>query len=168
METGIEIGFLDHFKTLTDPRSSRNRLYTMAEILLVTLCAAICGAEGWEDVEDFGKVKMDYLRTILPYKNGTPSDDTVRRFFRALDPEKFQELFRSWVASLQLQLDEKQIAIDGKALRHSFDGDNANMLHMISAFATETRLVLAQEKVSDKSNRPLLKPTEVHNCKFQQ
>ena len=87
MEAALELSFLDHFKDLEDPRSERNRDYTMSEILLVTLCAAICGAEGWQDVEDFGKAKIDYLRQFLPYKNGIPSDDTYRRFFRAIDSQ---------------------------------------------------------------------------------
>lgn len=151
METALELSFLDHFKDLEDPRSERNRDYTMSEILLVTLCAAICGAEGWQDVEDFGKAKIDYLRQFLPYKNGIPSDDTYRRFFRAIDPKQFQELFRNWVLSLQSQIEKKLIAIDGKSSRHSFDGETG-MLHMVSAYATEARLVLAQEKVSEKSN----------------
>ncbi|MBY0501035.1 MAG: ISAs1 family transposase [Alphaproteobacteria bacterium] len=151
MEPALEVSFLDHFKDLEDPRSERNRDYTMSEILLVTLCAAICGGEGWQDIEDFGKAKIDYLRQYLPYKNGIPSDDTYRRFFRAINPEKFQELFRSWVQSLQSQIEGKLIAIDGKSSRHSFDGER-DMLHMVSAYATEARLVLAQEKVSEKSN----------------
>jgi predicted transposase YbfD/YdcC len=148
----MEEGFLDFFNSLDDPRSTRNRLYTMSEILLCTLSAAICGAEGWQDVEDFGKAKIDYLSQFLPYKNGIPSDDTFRRFYRGLDPEHFQELFRSWIKSLHNKNgDGSVIAIDGKASRHSFDGDG-NMLHMVSAYATEARLVLAQEKVSEKSN----------------
>jgi predicted transposase YbfD/YdcC len=151
MEPALEVSFLDHFKDLEDPRSERNRSYTMSEILLVTLCAAICGAEGWQDVEDFGKAKIDYLRQFLPYKNGIPSDDTYRRFFRAIDPKQFQELFRNWVQSLQSQIEKKLIAIDGKSSRHTFDGETG-MLHMVSAYATEARLVLAQEKVSEKSN----------------
>jgi len=101
MTIDTPLNFLDCFKDLKDPRSSRNRLYTMSEILLTTLCACICGAEGWQDVEDFGKIKLDELRVYLPYKNGIPSDDTFRRFFRALDPDVFQELFRSWIQQLQ-------------------------------------------------------------------
>lgn len=147
----IEEGFLDYFKDLKDPRSTRNRLYSMSEILLITLGAAICGAEGWEDVEIFGKAKIEFLKQYLPYKSGIPSDDTFRRFFRAIDPEMFQELFRNWIKSLNKSGDGKVIAIDGKASRHSYDGDG-NMLHMISAFATEARLVLGQAKVEDKSN----------------
>ena len=84
-----ELSFLDVFGHLDDPRSERNRLYTMSELLLTCLCAAVCGAEGWQDVEDFGNAKIDYLRSILPFSNGIPSDDTFRRFFRALDPTAF-------------------------------------------------------------------------------
>lgn len=147
----VEEGFLDHFSGLEDPRSERNRLHTMAEILLTTLAAGVCGAEGWQDVEDFGRIKVAYLRQFLPFKNGIPSDDTFRRFFRALNPEIFQGLFRSWVQSFQPDLQAGVIAIDGKSSRRSFDGDE-KMLHMVSAYATEARLVLGQEKVSEKSN----------------
>jgi predicted transposase YbfD/YdcC len=124
----------------------------MSEILLTTLSASICGAEGWQDVEDFGKSKLEYLQKFLLYKNGIPSDDTFRRFFRSLDPEKFQELFRIWVQSISVgDVEGSVIAIDGKSSRHSFD-DDKQMLHMISAYATEARIVLAQEKVCEKSN----------------
>lgn len=150
MQASVE-GFLECFGALEDPRSSRNRLYKMDEILLAALCGAICGAEGWQDVEDCGKAKLDFLRQYLPFKNGVPSDDTFRRFFRALDPASFQELFSKWVETLRQDNWEEVIAIDGKSSRHSFDGET-KMLHMVSAYATESRLVLAQEKVSEKSN----------------
>jgi predicted transposase YbfD/YdcC len=152
MSQELELSFLDIFQGLDDPRSTRNRLYTMSEILLTTLSASICGAEGWQDVEDFGKSKLEYLQKFLLYKNGIPSDDTFRRFFRSLDPEKFQELFRIWVQSISVgDVEGSVIAIDGKSSRHSFD-DDKQMLHMISAYATEARIVLAQEKVCEKSN----------------
>ena len=146
-----ESDFLDKFDSLTDPRSTRNQLHSMAEILLVTLCAVICGAEGWCDVENYGKAKIDYLRQYLDYNNGVPSDDTIRRFYRNINPAEFEKLFREWVENLTKAADIKVIAIDGKSSRHSFDGEG-NMLHMISAFATEARIVLGQEKVSEKSN----------------
>lgn len=151
MVAATELSFLDVFGGLKDPRSSRNRLYTMSELLLTCLCGAVCGAEGWQDVEDFGNAKIDYLRSILPFSNGIPSDDTFRRFFRALDPSAFQGLFIEWVRQLQPTLQSDVIAIDGKSSRHSFD-DGKSMLHMVSAFATDARLVLGQEKVSQKSN----------------
>lgn len=146
-----EVEFLDKFEKIEDPRALKNQLYSVAEILLLTLCAVICGASGWSDVESFGRVKLSYLRQYLDYSNGTPSDDTIRRFFRNLDPNVFAKLFREWVENLAKTIGGKVIAIDGKSLRHSFDGDG-NMLHMISAFATEERIVLGQEKVSEKSN----------------
>lgn len=147
----LETNFLDHFEVIEDPRLERNQLYTVAEILLVTLLAVICGAEGWVDVENYGKSKIKYLRCYLPYESGVPSDDTVRRFFRAINPDHFKLIFSQWVQCIANIVNAKVIAIDGKSNRRTFDGDG-NMLHMVSAFATEARVVLAQEKVADKSN----------------
>jgi predicted transposase YbfD/YdcC len=146
-----ETSFLDSFEKINDIRSERNKLYSVVEILLVTLLAVICGAEGWQDVENYGKSKIDYLKTYFDFTNGIPSDDTFRRFFRSIDPELFQNIFREWVQNLVKAVNAKVIAIDGKSSRRSYD-DDGNMLHMVSAFATEARIVLGQEKVADKSN----------------
>jgi predicted transposase YbfD/YdcC len=146
-----DVNFLDYFKDIEDPRSERNQLHSVSEIFLVTLCAVVCGAEGWQDVEDYGRLKLEFLRNYLPYKNGVPSDDTLRRFFRAIDPEGFKERFVLWVKDFQELPAESIISIDGKTSRHSFDTDKA-ALHLMSAFASEARIVLGQEKVSDKSN----------------
>lgn len=146
-----KLDFLDYFKGLEDPRIERNKLYDIEEILLLTLCGVICGCEGWEDIEDFGESKLLFLRNYLPYKHGIPSDDTLRRFFRAIDPDAFQKCFSEWVASLHILTDNSLIAIDGKTSRRSFDADK-NPLHLVSAFAAEARIVLGQEKVSEKSN----------------
>ena len=147
----LETNFLDDFGEIKDPRLERNQLYTVSEILLVTFLAVICGAEGWQDVENYGKSKIDYIRCYLDYSNGVPSDDTVRRFFRAINPDHFKEIFSRWVENLAKTVDAKVIAIDGKSNRRSFDGDD-KMLHVVSAFATEARIVLGQEKVFEKSN----------------
>lgn len=147
----LDTNFLDEFSEIKDPRLERNQRYTVSEILLVTLLAVICGAEGWQDVENYGKSKINYLRCYLDYQNGVPSDDTVRRFFRAINPEHFKEIFSRWVENLAKTVDAKVIAIDGKSNRRSFDGDD-KMLHIVSAFATEARIVLGQEKVFEKSN----------------
>ncbi|MFQ5559629.1 MAG: transposase family protein [Nitrospinota bacterium] len=77
---------------MEDPRS-HNRLYPIDEILLTALCGVICGTDGWEDIELFGKAKLSSLRGYLPYKDGIPSDDTFRRFFRAINPKAFQNRF---------------------------------------------------------------------------
>ena len=148
-----ESGFMDSFESLEDPRSSRNQLYGVDEILFCTLCAIICGAEGWGDIEDFGKSKLKFLRLYFDYTNGTPSDDTFRRFYRSLDPTYFETLFRQWVEGIALSANSRVIAIDGKCSRRSYDSkEEGSMLHMVSAFATDARLVLGQYKVDDKSN----------------
>lgn len=146
-----DAGFLDTFGAIEDPRSTRNQLYSVNEILLLTLCAVLCGADGWQDIEDFGKAKLTFLRHYFEYTQGIPSDDTLRRFYRSINPLEFERLFRAWVENLAKTTGTKVIAIDGKCSRRSYDGEG-NMLHMISAFATEARIVLGQEKVSDKSN----------------
>ena len=143
--------FLDVFDSLDDPRSQRNQLHSMSEILLVCVSALLCGAQGWQDVEDFGKAQAHVMRHYFSFDNGIPSDDTFRRFFRGLNTDNFSKLFRVWVQSLSQSIRGEIIAIDGKSSRRSFD-TNEPMLHMISAYATEQRLVLAQEKVSSKSN----------------
>lgn len=178
-------GFLDSFGAIDDPRSNRNQLHNIEEILLLTLCAVICGAEGWQDIEDYGKAKLHLLRQYFDYNNGIPSDDTIRRFYRAIDPSAFEKMFKEWVQGLanitqtkvitigaeqSVTLPESSpqdlgndqvIAIDGKSSRRSFDG-NGNMLHMVSAFATEARIILGQEKVVDRSNEITAIPKLLH------
>lgn len=145
------IGFFDFFKEVPDHRIERRKLHSASEILLLTFCGVVAGCDSWEDIEDFGKIKIDYLRRYFPYKHGIPSDDTLRRFFRALDPEIFEACFVKWVKSFQLDLVQKIIALDGKTARRSFDGDGRPM-HLVSAFASELGIVLGQLKTEDKSN----------------
>jgi len=147
----LETNFLDHFDSIEDPRATRNQLHTLSEIFLVTLLAVICGAEGWQDVENYGKSKIDFLQLFLDYENGAPSDDTVRRVFRAIDPEPFKILFAQWVNCIANTVDSKVIAIDGNSSRRTHDGEE-NMLHTVSAFATEARVVLGQQRTDKKSN----------------
>ena len=145
------VKFLEHFEELEDPRSKINLRHQINEILFLTLCAVICGAEGWNDIELFGQAKETLLKEFFPYKNGIPSDDTLRRFFRALDPEKFQICFMEWMQSLDIDPKGKIICLDGKTSRRSYDNDK-KALHTVSAFAAETRLVLGQQKTDAKSN----------------
>ena len=152
MTDTIETGFLDIFCELDDPRIERRKLHPMPEILLLTLCGVIAGSDGWEDIELFGKTHLNFLRRYLPYKHGVPSDDTLRRFFRAINPEKFQNLFRKWTQLyLTPNVNGKVVAIDGKTLRGSVDADKA-AIHMVSAFASEAGIVLGQIKTAEKSN----------------
>jgi predicted transposase YbfD/YdcC len=143
--------FLDHFGALEDKREAPKILHPVAEILLLTLCGVIAGADGWEDIEDYGASKLELLREILPFAEGIPSDDTLRRFFRSIDPQAFKEAFVAFARGLLPEAAARLIALDGKTLRRSHDGA-AKALHLVSAFATEARMVLAQTATREKSN----------------
>ena len=145
-------GFASHFDQLTDPRIDRKKLYPLREILLVVLCGAVCGAESWRDFVLFGEEKLEFLKQHFPFEHGIPCKNTFARLFAALDPVAFKSCFIAWVKSLQADIDGV-IAIDGKTLCNSIaDDEGATAIHMVSAFAAETRLVLAQQKVAAKSN----------------
>jgi len=145
------LGFIDFFRTLPDHRIERRKLHSVEEILLVTFCGVVAGCDGWEDIELFGKTKIEFFKKHLPFDNGIPSDDTLRRFFRVLDPKVFESYFIDWLKSYRINLENKVVAIDGKTSRGSFDGDN-KPLHLLSAFASEIGLTLGQQRVADKSN----------------
>jgi predicted transposase YbfD/YdcC len=122
-------------------------------MVAVALCATICGADSWADVERYGKEKDDWLRTFLPQQNGVPSHDTFGRVFAVLDTEEFSVCLTRWVSSLQLDLKGTSVAIDGKTLRRSFDAAaGREALHLVSAWAGELRVSLGQLAVDDKSN----------------
>lgn len=146
------VEFLEHFKDMDDPRQAVKILYPLDEVLLLCLCGVLCGADGWVAISIFGKKKLDFLRRFRPFKNGTPSDDELRYIFGRLDEEQFQHCFINWVSSFQKAV-KGVIAIDGKALRRSFDKAGAKgAIHMVSAWSSEQNLVLGQTKVDEKSN----------------
>jgi predicted transposase YbfD/YdcC len=152
MNKDVSGSFESYFGKLEDPRLDRKKLYPLVEILFVVLCGSICGAESWRDYVLFGKSKLEFLRQYYAFKNGIPSKNTFARVLAALDSEAFKRHFVAWVKSLQTLLEEV-IAIDGKTLCNSIDTETGtSAIHMVSAFATGARLVLAQQKVDEKSN----------------
>lgn len=152
MDKRIDINILDHFEGLEDPRIDRKKLYPLSEILLVVLCGSICSAKSWREFVIFGEEKIEYLRRFLAFENGIPSKNTIARVLSMIDPEKFKTCFINWVNSLQKTM-EGTIAIDGKTLRKSFDrSKNQSPIHMLSAFSSESGLVIGQQKVESKSN----------------
>ena len=110
-----------HFGKLDDPRIDRTKKHLLVDIVCLSICAVIAGAEGWEDIEEFGEQKEEWLRTFLKLPHGIPSHDTIARVFRLLDSDHFEASFRDWICIVNQQLGTKHIAIDGKALRHSYD-----------------------------------------------
>jgi len=147
------ISLMDYFVELPDPRVDRRKLHSLTDILCITICAVICGAQYWTQVEEFGLAKEDWFKTFLTLENGIPSHDTFGDFFAALNPEIFERCFIKWVQSISERNSGDIISVDGKALRKSFDKASAKAaIHMVSAFSSANGLVLGQLKVDDKSN----------------
>lgn len=146
--------FLQHFNGVTDPRiENANRRHELGDMLVLTILAVICGADGWTGVEDFGRAKLRYLKRFLKLPNGIPSHDTLGDLFARLCPEQLQAGFLSWVNALVSVSNGEIVAIDGKTLRHSYDtGAGRGAIHMVSAWASANRMVLGQVKVDAKSN----------------
>ena len=170
MKLKPKITIADHFAHMTDPRVERSQRHKLIDIITIAICAVICGADTWVDIESYGRAKVKWLLRFLELPNGIPSHDTFARVFAQLNPEQFQQSFLSWIKSISNILPGEVVAIDGKTLRHSYDAsENKAAIHMVSAWATENRLVLGQVKVDDKSNEitaipELLKVLSLQGC----
>ncbi len=153
MKLPPKITITDHFSTLKDPRIERSKLHQLIDIITIAVCAVICGADGWEQIELYGKAKHKWFQQFLALPNGIPSHDTFARVFARINPEEFQRCFLNWIKAISKLTNGEVIAIDGKTLCHSYDtASSQSAIHMVSAWATANRLVLGQVKVNDKSN----------------
>jgi predicted transposase YbfD/YdcC len=142
-----------HFGELQDPRTGNATAHIFLEILIIAICAVICGADGWSDIELFGKNKKDWLKTFLELPKGIPSHDTFGRVFAKIKPEEFQKRCVEWVQAIEKLTAGQVIAVDGKQLRRSHDRQaGKEAIYMVSAWATQNQFVLGQTKVADKSN----------------
>lgn len=141
------------FSAIEDPRLERTKLYRLDEIIVLAICAVICGADSFVAIEEFGKAKEDWLARFLKFENGIPSHDTIGRVLSLIDPVEFERCFLGWVRSACEATDGEVVAIDGKTLRRSYDrGSGKAALHMVSAWASERHMVLGQVKTEEKSN----------------
>jgi predicted transposase YbfD/YdcC len=146
-------GFRAHFAALEDPRLERTRRHALLDILTIALCAVICGADSWVEVELFGRSEEAWLRTFLELPGGIPSHDTFGRVFARLDPRQFERCFLEWVHALVRHTDGEVVAVDGKTLRRSHErGAGKEALQLVSAWAQSNRLVLGQLAVEAESN----------------
>jgi predicted transposase YbfD/YdcC len=144
---------LTHFQELADPRISPATRHHLLDIVAIALCAVICGADTWVEVEAFGQAKRAWLETFLALPHGIPSHDTFGRVFAALDPDQFEAGFRSWVGAVAAVSAGTVVAIDGKTLRRSHDrAQGKDALVLVSAWAEANRLLLGQVAVADGSN----------------
>jgi predicted transposase YbfD/YdcC len=159
---------LAHFEGLPDPRINRTKDHKLIDILVIAICTLLCGGEGFNDMEEFGKAKQDWFKTFLELPEGIPAHDTFNRLFAALNPQQFLECFLRWTQSLRTAIAGEIVAIDGKALRRAIQkGQSAK--YIVNAWARQNGLVLGQLKVADKSNEitavpQLLRALELAGC----
>jgi predicted transposase YbfD/YdcC len=143
----------DCLALIQDHRSTRTLLHKLSDILTIAVLSVIAGGNGWEDMELYGLSKYDWLSTFLELPNGIPSPDTFRRVFEKIRPNEFERCFEIWVWSVLNDLFPQIIAIDGKEIRGSYNREaGTKSVHLVSAWSSESQLVLAQTKVSSKSN----------------
>jgi predicted transposase YbfD/YdcC len=173
MDTVFDIStstIVEHFGTLEDPRIERTKLHLLLDIIALTICAIICGADGPVDIEQYGKEKHAWLATFLVLPNGIPSHDTIGRVLARLDPTQFQACFLRWMQTICHLSSGEVIPIDGKTLRHSYDTElDQGAIHMVSAWATTNQMVLGQLKVASKSNEitaipELIEALDIADC----
>jgi len=153
MEKAPAPPLMDYFKDIKDPRIERNKAYPLIEVIVITILAVMAFAEGWEDIEAYGLAKQAWLKKFLALHNGIPKHDVYRRVFSRLHPTAMEQCFMAWVRDIKQDAAQEIIAVDGKSVRGSFNSQlDASPLHLVSAWATSNRLVLAQVKTQDKSN----------------
>jgi predicted transposase YbfD/YdcC len=150
MAERLTISIIEHFGDMPDPRQQAKVLYPLSEIILLTLCAIICGADSYVEIEEFGNAKIDFLRRFLYFKHGIPSHDTIGIVFSNIDSKIFNRTFIEWTRAVQKSIPEF-VAIDGKTVRRSRDGKK-HPIHLVSAWANQQGLVLGQTKTNEKSN----------------
>lgn len=138
------------FADLPDPRiETANKLHKLTDILVVATCAVIAGADGWEEIAEYGKSKEAFFRRFLELPNGVPSHDTFERVFARLDPDAFADRFGRWMAGACESTGLVHVAVDGKSARRAAKDTFTGCLHLVSAWAVENRLILGQRSVPD-------------------
>jgi predicted transposase YbfD/YdcC len=149
------------FADLPDPRTeTANKIHNLADILTIATCAVIAGADGWEDIAQYGRSKEAFFRQFLELRNGVPSHDTFYRVFTKLDPDAFADRFGRWMAAVgeaigltRPDIDgPTHIAVDGKSARRSAKPTFAGCLHLVEAWAVGSHLILGQRSVPDGSH----------------
>jgi hypothetical protein len=159
-----------HFGSLRDPRAAHSIDHKLLDILIITICATISGADNFAEIAEYGRAKEEWLKTFLELANGIPSVDTFERIFARLKPEELQRCFIGWMQAVYKVSEGELINIDGKILRGAKErGHSRSLIHMVSVWSANQRLVLGQKKVDEKSNEitaipPLLKMLELRGC----
>ena len=144
---------LDFVIGIHDPRVIGRTDHDLVDVLVLALCAVMAGADGWDDIEDWGLENESMLRQYLRLRNGIPGHDTIRRVFEVLEPKEVERRFADWVSHVCPALQGRVIAIDGKSVRGSGSVlRGVKALHLVSAYATDVGVMLAQQRCEEKSN----------------
>ena len=153
VEQFSQASLIQYFSKVDDPRVEYLVEHKLIDIITIAVCGVIAGADNWVEVEQFGHEKQDWFGEFLELPNGIPSHDTFERVFGRIKPEQFQQCFLDWMQAVEVVTNGQVVPIDGKKLRRSHDKSNGQAaIHMVSAWASENRMVLGQVKVDDKSN----------------
>lgn len=148
-----KIALMTHFADVNDPRRAQGKRHVLSDILTLTICAVLSGANTWVEIQEYGESKHDWLKTFLSLPHGIPSHDTLSDIFARLNPAELEAGFQRWVTSIAAAITDAQIHIDGKVLRGSADTPSEKKpLHLVSAWVSEVNLILGQVKTDDKSN----------------
>jgi predicted transposase YbfD/YdcC len=168
MPTHRRLGLIEQLQPLPDPRVKGRCDHDLVDVLVIALCCLLCGGEGFNDMEDFGRAKRRWFKTFLRLRGGIPKHDTFNRVLAALKPEAFLEVFMAWTQSLRDTVAEEIVARDGKARRRALDqGQRPRVI--VSAWAASNALVLGQVEVPDKTSEitavpRLLRALELAGC----
>lgn len=160
----------EHIRVISDPRADKNQRHPLETILFIAVCAVICGAEGWVDLQRYGELKKEWLSKYVNLSQGVPSHDTFGRVFSLLDPNGFQDFFLGWIRSIHAKTAGRIISLDGKSIRRSHDRSRGkDALHLVHAWASENHLLLGEIKTDAKSNEitaipELLKILDLHGA----
>ena len=151
------VSFEECFEHVEDPRVVGRSTYSLHTILFLVVAATVAGADGPEDMEKFAKRKEDWLKRFVDLSRGVPSHDTIGRVLGLIKPKQFQDAFLDWISSLSSLHDQDGkpifIPIDGKTMRGSYtNADKSDMLHIVSAWASQQGITLGQVAVDSKSN----------------
>ena len=152
MDAENDVSLARHFAGLPDPRIDRTKKHLLGDILVITLRATIAGADSREEVQRFGRAKIDWPGRFLPLPNGIPSHDTFNRVFARIDPAAFARCVATWMATVCQATGLRHVAIDGKSARSAPKDTFCGCLHLVGAWAAESRLILGQEAVAGGSN----------------
>lgn len=170
MEQFVEKSIVDHFSSLSDPRILLKTRHKLIDMVVITLCAVIAGADDWVEIVAFGKEKFLWFKTFLDLPGGIPSHDTFGRVFSLINPKEFGKCLADWLLSLAPPCESDIVAVDGKTPRRSHDRINGkSAIHVVSAWALGRGLVLGQVKTDEKSNEitaipELLKTLDLKGC----